>query len=210
MGLALTLLALLMAGAVALRLRPVRRVSRGRPIPTTGRRGSALILVHLQPDWVQRGPYPPEERDAVLARIDALTDAAQVAGRPVIALRHGWHDPVLRGLAHGFLRGRGLPGTAGTALMPPADAADHILDTSLRDGFADGTLDMLLDYLGVATLEIAGAEAMTAVACTALAARQRGYAVTVHEDAILGRARRRWPALRARLARQGIAFVGGA
>ncbi len=210
MGLALTLLALLMAGIVALRLRPVLRVSKGTPIPTTGRRGSALILVHLQPDWVQRGPYPPEERDAVLARIDALTDAAQVTGRPVIALRHGWHDPVLRGLARGFLRGRGLPGTAGTALMHPADEADHILDTSVRDGFADGTLDTLLDYLGVGALEIAGADATTAVASTALAARHRGYAVTLREDAILGGARRRWPALRARLARQGIGFTSGA
>lgn len=209
MGLALTILALLAAGGLALVLRPVMRVSHGTPIPTTGRRGSALLLVQLQPDWVRAGPYAAEERKAVLARIDALTDAAQVTGRPVIALRQGWRDPVLRALARGVLHGRGLPGTAGTALLAPADEADHVLDSSVWDGFADGTLDALLDYLGVGALEIAGADATTAVAATARAARHRGYAVTVREDAILGHGRTRWPRLRARMARQGIDFTTG-
>ena len=56
---------------------------------------------------------------------------------------------------------------------------------------------------GVKAEEIAGLDASACVATTAEAALNRGYHVTIREDAILGRSGRRWPKRRARLVKRG-------
>lgn len=202
MVLALILIALLAAGVLAMILRPVMKVSRGAPIPKNRKR-SALLLIDLQRDFLERGPYPATERAAVMRRVSALIAAAQVTGRPVVALRHGWRDPGMRFLSKLAMHGTGLAGSPGAALVSPIDDVDHVIDKSVQDGFADGTLDALLDYLGVGALEIAGLDAAACVATTAEAALNRGYHVTIREDAILGRAGRLWPRRRARLVKRG-------
>lgn len=199
---ALILIVLLAAGALAVILRPVMKVSKGAPIPK-GRKRSALLLIDLQRDFLEPGPYPAAERSAVMRRVSALIAAARVTGRPVIALRHGWRDPGMRLLSKLAMRGSALAGSPGAELVEPVNDADHVLDKSVQDGFADGTLDALLDYLGVGALEIGGLDASACVATTAEAALNRGFHVTIREDAILGRSGRRWPGRRARLVKRG-------
>lgn len=199
---ALILIVLLAAGALAVILRPVMKVSKGAPIPK-GRKRSALLLIDLQRDFLEPGPYPAAERSAVMRRVSALIAAARVTGRPVIALRHGWRDPGMRLLSKLAMHGSALAGSPGAELVEPVNDADHVLDKSVQDGFADGTLDALLDYLGVGALEIGGLDASACVANTAEAALNRGFHVTIREDAILGRSGRRWPGRRARLVKRG-------
>lgn len=199
---ALILIVLLAAGALAVILRPVMKVSKGAPIPK-GRKRSALLLIDLQRDFLEPGPYPAAERSAVMRRVSALIAAARVTGRPVIALRHGWRDPGMRLLSKLAMHGSALAGSPGAELVEPVNDADHVLDKSVQDGFADGTLDALLDYLGVGALEIGGLDASACVATTAEAALNRGFHVTIREDAILGRSGRRWPGRRARLVKRG-------
>lgn len=202
MILALILIVMLAAAALAVILRPVMKVSVGAPIPK-GRKRSALLLVDLQRDFLEPGPYPGAERAAVMRRVSTLIDAARVTSRPVVALRHGWTDPGMRFLSKLAMHGTALAGSPGAQLVDPVNDADHIIDKSVQDGFADGTLDALLDYLGVGALEIAGLDASVCVATTAEAALNRGYHVTIREDAILGRSGRRWPKRRARLVKRG-------
>ena len=199
---ALILILLLAAAALVMILRPVMTVSTGAPIPK-GRKRSALLLIDLQRDFLEPGPYPAAERAAVMRRISTLIDAARVTGRPVVALRHGWRDPGMRLLSKLAMHGTALAGSPGAQLVEPIRDVDHVIDKSVQDGFADGTLDALLDYLGVGSLEIAGLDASACVATTAEAALNRGYHVTIREDAILGRSGRRWPKRRARLVKRG-------
>ena len=79
-----------------------------------------------------------------------------------------------------LMRGQAIAGSAGTELAAPfAGHTDHVLVKRVQDGFETGVLDQLLADLNVGDLRVVGLDTNYCVLKTALAARGRGYGVTV-------------------------------
>ncbi|MGQ3673958.1 cysteine hydrolase family protein [Xanthobacter sp. TB0139] len=162
-------------------------VSYGKPIGD--RSGTALLLVDLQSVFWDRGPYAAASKSAAKAVILREIDAARAQGVPIVALRQEWSIPSTKAIARMTMNGQAVAGTAGTELAEPfAGLADHILVKRVQDAFETGELDVLFQELGVGSLRIVGLDLNYCVQKTALAARNRGYGVTVVREGILSAA----------------------
>ena len=84
------------------------------------------------------------------------------------------------------MKGQAVEGTPGTEVAEPfAGQADNILVKRVQDAFETGELDQLFETLGVGRLRIVGLDFNYCVLKTALAAGNRGYAVTVVKQGTL-------------------------
>ena len=159
-------------------VRRIGAVSRSAPIDP--RPGSALALIDLQTVFWENGPYSDEAKSTAKTAILEEVRAAQSAGIPVIALRQEWSIPSTKVIARLTMKGQAIAGTPGTGIATPfADLADHVLVKRVQDGFETGELDDLLARLNVGNLRLVGLDFNYCVLKTALAARNRGYEVTV-------------------------------
>ncbi|MEH7827906.1 cysteine hydrolase family protein [Gemmobacter denitrificans] len=162
-------------------------VSRGKPIGERGKQ--ALLLIDLQSVFWDHGPYSDaakhSTKDAILREIDA----AKAQGHHIVAVRQEWSIPSTKAIARLAMKGQAIEGSKGTELAEPfAGLADHVLVKRVQDAFETGALDALLASLGVGQLRIAGLDLNYCVLKTALAARNRGYDVTVVEGGTLSAA----------------------
>lgn len=159
-------------------VRRIGAVSDGDPIGD--RPGSALLLIDLQDVFWDHGPYSASSKSQAEAAILEDVRAAKAGGWPVIAIRQEWSIPSTRIIAGLTMKGQAIAGTAGTELAKPfADLADHVLVKRVQDSFETGELDALLARLEVGRLRLVGLDFNHCVQKTALAARNRGYEVTV-------------------------------
>ena len=159
-------------------------VSKG--VPIVARAETALLLIDLQTVFWEDGPYDEAAKAAAQAAIFREIDAARAGGHPVVALRQEWSIPSTKAVARMTMQGAAVEGTTGTGLADPfVGVADHVLVKRVQDGFETGELDRLLEQLGVGGLRIVGLDLCYCVQKTALAARNRGYEVTVVRDATL-------------------------
>ena len=159
-------------------IRRIGSVSVGEPI---GRRsGSALLLIDLQSVFWDRGPYSDTSKQSAAAVILEEVAAARAQNHPVIAVRQEWSIPSTKFLAKLTMKGQALEGSEGTELARPfASYPAHVIVKRLQDAFETGELDALLERLNVSTLRLVGLDLNYCVQKTALAARNRGYDVTV-------------------------------
>ncbi len=168
-------------------IRRIGSVSRGKQIPE--RSGSALLLVDLQTVFWDRGPYSDAAKDAAAAVIFQEVDAARAQNHPVIAIRQEWSIPSTKAVARLTMKGQAIEGSDGTELAEIfSSVPDHILVKRVQDAFETGDLDTLLERLDVGQLRLAGLDLNYCVQKTALAARNRGYAVTLVRDGTLSSA----------------------
>lgn len=159
-------------------------VSHGRPIGD--RPGTALLLVDLQSVFWDRGPYSDASKSAAEAVILGEIGAARTQRFPIVAVRHEWSIASTKAIARITMKGQAMEGTAGTELAEPfAERTDHVVVKRVQDAFETGELDALFETLGVGRLRIVGLDLNYCVQKTALAARNRGYAVTVVKDGTL-------------------------
>lgn len=159
-------------------------VSRGVPIES--RAGSALLLIDLQSVFWDGDIYSNDQKRSAEATIRQEAEAARAKGQPIIAVRQEWSLPSTVAVARLMMKGQAIKGSAGTELAKPfAALADHVLVKRVQDSFETGALDALLAQLGVGTLRIVGLDLNYCVLKTALAAKARGYDVTVVSAATL-------------------------
>lgn len=186
-GYPLTIAALLGIGWLALGVRKIGAVSRGKPIGP--REKAALMLIDLQSVFWDHGPYSNAAKQAATHAIMREIEAAKAQGHHIIAVRQEWSIPSTKAVARLAMKGQALEGSAGTELAAPfAGLVDHVLVKRVQDAFETGALDALLTHLGVGRLRIAGLDLNYCVLKTALAARNRGYEVMVVKEATLSAA----------------------
>lgn len=159
-------------------------VSRGELIGD--RAGTALLLVDLQSVFWDRGPYSDAAKRSAAAAIFREADAAKAQGYPIVAVRQEWSIPSTKVVARLAMKGQAIEGSAGTEIADVfASLPDHILVKRVQDAFETGELDALFEELGVGKLRIVGLDLNYCVQKTALAARSRGFDVTVVTDGTL-------------------------
>lgn len=174
------------SGAVwlAVGVRKIGAISRGKPIGQ--RTEEALLLIDLQSVFWDRGPYSDAAKQSAKDAIMREIDMAKAQRRQVIAVRQEWSVPSTKAVARLTMKGHAIEGSDGTELAKSfAGLADHVLVKRVQDAFETGELDALLAKLGVGRLRIAGLDFGYCVLKTALAARNRGFKVTVVKKATL-------------------------
>lgn len=179
--------ALLGVAWLAVGVRKIGAISHGTLIGQ--RQKEALLLIDLQSVFWDHGPYTDAAKqfakDAILREIDA----AKAQGHPVVAVRQEWSIPSTKVVARLTMKGQAIEGSAGTELAEPfAGLADQVLVKRVQDAFETGALDALLAKLGVGKLRIAGLDLNYCVLKTALAARRRGFEVSVVKEGTLSAA----------------------
>ena len=168
-------------------IRRIGAVSVGETIPD--RNGSALLLIDLQSVFWEHGPYSKAAKEAAAAIILAEVEAARVQGHPVIAVRHEWSIPSTKVVAILSMKGQAIEGSDGTEIAEDfTSLPDHVFVKRVQDAFETGELDALLERRDVGRLRIVGLDMNYCVQKTALAARNRGYDVTVVKDGTLSAA----------------------
>lgn len=168
-------------------VRRIGSVSGGQKI--LDRTGSALLLIDLQSVFWERGPYLDAAKETASAIILKEVDAARNQGHPVIAVRQEWSIPSTKVLAKLTMNGHAVEGSEGTELAEVfSSLPDYVVVKRVQDAFETGELDTLLERLDVGRLRLAGLDLNYCVLKTALAARNRGYAVTVVDDGTLSAA----------------------
>lgn len=168
-------------------VRRIGAISTGKPIGD--RSGTALILIDLQEIFWEYGPYPGAAKSEAEAFILEEIVAARQSGFAVIAVRQEWSIPSTKMVARLAMKGQAVEGSPGTQLAEPfAELADHVLVKRVQDAFETGELDKLLFDLGVGRIRIVGLDFNHCVQKTALAARNRGYEVTIKQRGALSAA----------------------
>ena len=168
-------------------VRRIGAVSTGAPIGA--RTGTALLLIDLQDIFWEDGPYGEAATSAAEQAIRSEIAAARERGDPVIAVRQEWSIPSTRILARLTMKGQAVAGTPGTQLAKPfTGLAEHEVVKRVQDAFETGALDDLLAILDVGRLRLVGLDFNHCVQKTALAARNRGYEVTIVRPATLSAA----------------------
>jgi nicotinamidase-related amidase len=184
-------------------VRRIGSVSVGKRIPD--RSGSALLLIDLQSVFWERGPYSDTARKSAASVILEEVEAARVQSHPVIAVRQEWSIASTKAVARLMMKGQAIEGSDGTELAPLfASIPEHVIVKRVQDAFETGELDALLEHLDVGKLRLAGLDFNYCVQKTALAARNRGYDVTVVKEGSLSAA----PTERAekRMSSEGVAI----
>lgn len=168
-------------------VRRIGSVSAGETIPD--RTGSALLLIDLQSVFWERGPYSDAAKESVAAKILEEVEAARAQNHPVIAVRQEWSIPSTKVVARLTMKGQAVKGSYGTELAELfLSLPDHVIVKRVQDAFETGELDTLLERLDVGELRLVGLDLSYCVQKTALAARNRGYGVTVLKDGTLSAA----------------------
>ncbi|MEZ5750871.1 MAG: isochorismatase family cysteine hydrolase [Paracoccaceae bacterium] len=186
-GLAFGIAVLLLMFWLGNGIRRIGSVSGGETIPD--RNGSALLLIDLQSVFWERGPYPAAAKEVAATTILGEVEAARAQGHPVIAVRQEWSIPSTKVLAKLTMKGQAIEGSEGTELAAQfSSCPEHVLVKRVQDAFETGELDALLARLNVGKLRLAGLDFNYCVKKTALAARNRGYDVTVVKDGTLAAA----------------------
>ena len=178
-------------------------VSRGQQIGQ--RTKTALLLIDLQTVFWDHGPYTETAKQAAQTAILKEVETAKAQGHPVIAIRQEWSYPSTKAVAKLLMKGQAIAGSPGTELAAPfARVAEHSMTKRVQDAFETGELDAVLAKLHVGKLRLVGLDLRYCVAKTALAARHRGYNVTIVGDGTLSAT----PAgdVSKRLSQSGVAF----
>ncbi|MEM8974910.1 MAG: cysteine hydrolase [Pseudomonadota bacterium] len=182
-------------------VRRIGAVSQGTPIGE--RPGTALLLIDLQSVFWDHGPYSDASKsDTETVVLDEI-DSAKAKGHPVVAVRQEWSIPSTKAIARLTMKGQAIEGKPGNELVEPfAELVDSILVKRVQDSFETGELDELLAMLEVGRLRVVGLDFNYCIQKTALAARNRGYEVTVVKGGTLASA----PTARAeeRMASRGV------
>jgi nicotinamidase/pyrazinamidase len=165
-------------------IRRIGSVSVGKMVGERG--GSALLLIDLQSVFWDRGPYSDASKQSASTVILDEVAAARAQNQPVIAVRQEWAIPSTKVLARLTMRGQAIEGSEGTELAGLfSSCPEHVIVKRVQDAFETGELDALLERLNVGKLRLVGLDLNYCVQRTALAARNRGYDVTVMKHGTL-------------------------
>ncbi len=137
---------------------------------------TALLLVDIQNDYFEGGLWPVAGMDAAARNAAILLAAAREAGQPVIHIQHAMPSADAP-----FFK----PGTEGEKInarvAPKGDEA--VVVKTRPSSFVGTDLDRILTDAGIRDLVICGAMSQMCIDSTTRDAADRGYAVTVAEDA---------------------------
>lgn len=160
--------------------------TRGESIAAYPHPQTAVLAVDLQRDFLAddaRMPVRKTQVEPLIRASNAVLDAAHGRGWKVVAIGNEFpRGDFLRNLVQ---HGAAIEGTPGALRDPRVhDVQDVYFPKSSRDAFTNPELDAWLRREQVDHLVVFGVMGGACVRATVLAARNRGYRVTVVKDAV--------------------------
>jgi nicotinamidase-related amidase len=150
------------------------------------RRGSALLVLDLQRDFLEDTGRMPVARDQVgplLSAANALIDAAPAREMHLAYVLNVF--PRSAFVSNFFRRGAAVAGTRGAELDPRVHVAGGVrFSKAGGDAFTNPALDAWLREQGVRELVVVGVFAPHCVRATVRGALERAYSVTVVSDGV--------------------------
>lgn len=159
------------------------RPTTGTPIKKYATPRAALLIVDIQEDYT--GPQakkPFRDGDRIVTVSNALLAQAQANGAVVVLVKNVVDNPIMSILLGG-INAPGSPGTEMDRRLIRSPAA-MTFEKSRPDAFSTPELDAYLREKQVDQVFITGLDGAYCVSATARGALNRGYKVTLFEDAI--------------------------
>jgi nicotinamidase/pyrazinamidase len=176
----------LTVSVVALTVRHIYTPTRGKHIGKYANPGKALLVIDVQEDYTGSGKQPVLFRgvEGRIANINKLIDSSSKSAMEVVYIRQIFPDNLITRR----LVGRTIEGQPGTEL----DSRIKIINRNdftkkISDAFSNPRLEEFLIRNQIDELYLTGLDAAYCVYYTALGARNRGYKVTVVNDAVMTR-----------------------
>ncbi len=185
-------------------MRRVQTPTSGTRMARDTRRGTAVLVVDMQTDFVEGNGYDHAEIESKVKRINSRATEAHAAGIPVATLRQIYRGTIATTVVKLFGKGLGNPGSGGLELHHTIDVkAEADFVKSRLDGFSNPELERWLASHDVGQVEIVGLDGCYCVAATARGALNRGFDVTLSDSMILASDQRRWLTNREKLIAAG-------
>lgn len=183
-GLFIVLVVAVLAGNLFIFNKTADTVTQGTPIQDYGTPRSALMIIDVQEATtgsVSLNPTYQEQAGSLIPLLNSLAATADSLEIPVIYITSIVTNPLIN-----ILNSTMAEGTVGTGidhrLIRPAS---YLIEKKRNDSFRNTELDGLLRDLKVNHLYITGLDAAHCVDCTLRAALNRGYSISVIEDAVI-------------------------
>lgn len=171
-------------------LNSVSAPTSGNPIPQYLNPGAALLIMDVQEGQTGSGarsssPYA-KDSGRFISRINRLIGHACQNGIEIAYLKmefEGWRGRIMSAAFHS---GTGMKDTPGAALdQRLLMMSGQVFSRSHWDAFSNPDFEAFLASRQVSELYIAGIDALYTVYATAQGALQRGYKVTIINDAVM-------------------------
>jgi nicotinamidase-related amidase len=182
------------------------KVTEGRPIEKYSGSNPALLVIDIQESVTGslfRDPYYRENSGRLIRNINTLSRSFRDQDVPVIFIRSEITNPVINLLNSSFAKGS--PG-AQFDIRLKTDPGIVVVKRA-QDSFKRTTLDSILISNRINELYIAGLDAADCVNATIKAAQNRGYGVTVVEEALLSTSAERKQTMIDRFRERGISIT---
>jgi nicotinamidase/pyrazinamidase len=183
-SLGLILIVIVIAGNLIVFNKQASRISQGKPIDKTAFQNSALLVIDIQEGTT--GEFSANESykkdsDALIQRINGIIEKSVENKIPVVYIRNEVSNPLVNLINSSLARGsRGADIDRRLKVV-----SDHTLSKEKQDAFSNAKLDSLLVKNRVGRLFITGLDAAYCVNSTLIAAKNRGYEVSVIGDAVI-------------------------
>lgn len=182
------LLIILVIGVLAVNLvlfnKNASVISEGTPIPEYGTTNSALLVLDIQEGTTGSVSVTKSyisQSEWLIPRINQLAQKADSLQIPVVYIRSEVSNPLIN-----ILNNTMAAGSEGANLDHRLNvASNHIITKKKNDSFNDTELDQLLTEMKVNHIILTGLDAGHCVYSAFLGALNRGYEITVVEDAVI-------------------------
>ena len=134
----------------------------------------ALVVIDVQQGMFAFPDYPPHDGEAVVARIAEMIARARAAGTPIFYIQHDGGE--------GSELATGAPGFPFRPELAPKDG-DSVTVKRNCNAFQGTPLDARLKDAGIDHLVVCGMQTEFCVDTAVRAAYERGYTITLVEDA---------------------------
>lgn len=172
---------------------------------------SALLLIDIQDDYLSPDlpfPFAPDRVEQLLAKNTQLLNCLHHTETEIIYIQHIFEGLLGRLVSRLFLKGHGVANSKGIAITERLPRlSDNILVKHQRNAFTNSALHTFLKDHQIDHLYLSGLDGIYCVNSTAQGALDKGYHVTLIEDAIITVNDKKWQAMRNKLCQRGAKIV---
>jgi len=163
-----------------------QKISEGEPIENPDPEKVALLVIDIQEGTtgtISATDSYIEQSEGFIANVNRVIEDAHASGLTLIYIKSEVANPLINILNNTLARGSEGAEMDKRLLIKPG----HIVTKRKNDPFRDTKLDQILKETGIGKLVLVGLDAAECVRDASVAAQNRGYLVTVVDNAVIAK-----------------------